>query len=69
VVSGCEQLVGSIGEVLAADGNDGRVRVHSEDWLAKAQQPMAAGQIVRVTGVSGLTLLVEPEKKSKEGSS
>lgn len=69
VVSGSEQLVGSIGEVLAADGNDGRVRVHSEDWLAKAQQPMAAGQKVRVTGVSGLTLLVEPEKKSEEGSS
>jgi len=69
VVSGSEQLVGSIGEVLAADGNDGRVRVHSEDWLAKAQQPMAAGQKVRVTGISGLTLLVEPEKKSKEGSS
>ena len=69
VVSGIEQLVGSIGEVLETDGNDGRVRVHSEDWLAKAQEPMAPRQKVRVIGVNGLTLLVEPEKKSKEGSS
>ncbi len=66
VVSGREELVGMTGEALAAFDGNGRVRVHSEDWRARSGAPLRRGQKVRVTGVEGLTLLVEPETQSGE---
>lgn len=65
VVSGYEELIGSIGEVLDVSEYGGRIRVHSEDWQAQAKVSLSPGQRVRVTGVEGLTLLVEPESMSE----
>ena len=69
VVSGSEELIGSNGEVIEAIDKFGRVRVHSENWQAKSQVPILAGQKVRVTGIEGLTLIVEPERLSTEETS
>ncbi len=60
IVSGREQMIGAVGEALATFKTDGRVRVHSEEWQARTHQPLASGQKVRVVGMEGLVLLVEP---------
>lgn len=61
VVSGMEELLGSIGEAMADFETTGRVRVHSESWRARTTTPVQRGQKVRVTGIDGLELVVEPE--------
>lgn len=69
VVSGLEELVG--GTAVAIDDFDGRGRVaiHSEHWNAQASSPVAKGQQVKVTGVKGLTLTVEPIQNREEDAS
>ncbi|MEJ2115244.1 MAG: nodulation protein NfeD, partial [Gammaproteobacteria bacterium] len=69
VASGSEELIGSTGEVIEAIENYGRVLVHSENWQAKSQNPIFTGQKIRVTGIEGLTLVVEPENSTMEESS
>jgi membrane-bound serine protease (ClpP class) len=69
IVSGREELIGSVGEVIEAVENYGRVRVHSENWQAKSNVPIPPGEIIRVTGIEGLTLIVEPENYATEESS
>ncbi len=63
VVTGSEEMIGSFGETLEAFTTTGRVRVHSELWQAQTDQPLQAGQAIRVTGLNGLTLSVEPADK------
>lgn len=65
VVSGREQLVGMRGEALESFTGEGRVRVHGEEWQARAKGPIAQGEHVRVTGSDGLTLIVETETKTQ----
>ncbi|MHB8453409.1 MAG: NfeD family protein [Acidiferrobacterales bacterium] len=60
VVTGREELIGAVGEALSAFEADGRVRVHSEEWQAHTRLPLARGQKVRVVGIKGLVLSVEP---------
>jgi membrane-bound serine protease (ClpP class) len=60
IVSGREEMIGSIGEALESFDHKGRVRVHSEEWHASATQAIAAGQAIEVTGIDGLTLTVVP---------
>jgi membrane-bound serine protease (ClpP class) len=57
VVSGREELVGSVGEVL----EDGWARVHSETWRIRSAAPLECGQRVRVAAIDGLVLEVVPE--------
>ena len=61
-VTGAEGLLGERGVALAAIGpaQPGQIRLHGEIWRAKSPMPLAAGAIVRVTAVEGLTLLVVP---------
>jgi membrane-bound serine protease (ClpP class) len=67
VVSGAEQLVGSVATVMNDFERSGEVFIHSEAWLAQSDQPLIKGQRVRVTGMNGLTLDVEPiETKGEE---
>jgi membrane-bound serine protease (ClpP class) len=63
--TGVEQLVGALGEVTQSfDGvsgtTTGMVRVHGELWRARSSSTIAAGSRIRVLGVNGLTLEVEP---------
>ena len=63
VVSGQEELIGEIGEVLEdIDGKDGWARVHGETWHIKSRQPLTKGQRIRVTHRNGLILDVEREQ-------
>ena len=66
VVSGAEQLLAATGQAVARFQGEGSVRLHGEIWTARSREPVAAGQVVRVTGRDGLTLFVEPVTKQKE---
>jgi len=66
VVSGREELVGSVGVALEDFTGDGRVRLHSEEWQARSSTAVRRGQKVKVSALDGLILQVEPE--STEGS-
>ncbi len=41
-------------------GQQGEVMVQGERWRARAAGPLRSGQVIRVVGRDGLTLLVEP---------
>ncbi len=60
VVSGKEEMLGAIGEALENFKGAGRVRVHSEEWQARSETPLKRGQQVKVVGIEGLILAVEP---------
>ncbi len=61
VVSGSEELIGSIGEVLEdMSVGKGTARVHGEVWNVRSKQPLHRGHRVRVVHREGLTLEVEP---------
>lgn len=66
VVTGIEELLHSRGEVIEWQGRQGRVRIHGEIWHARAEAPLAAGTLVDVTGIDGLSLLVAPNKGESE---
>ena len=63
VVSGREQMLGSTGEVLQDTGGDVFARIHGELWKVRAGVPLARGSTVRVVGIDGLVLAVEPARK------
>jgi membrane-bound serine protease (ClpP class) len=60
VVSGRDLLLGSRGRVVEWEAGRGRVRVEGELWQAAGPPDLAVDRGVRVTGVQGLTLSVEP---------
>jgi membrane-bound serine protease (ClpP class) len=60
VVSGAEEIVGAGGTALADIEREGWAQVHGENWRVVSSQPLARGQKLKVTGIDGLTLRVEP---------
>jgi membrane-bound serine protease (ClpP class) len=60
VVTGAEQIVGSIAQAEEDFAGQGRVRLGSEYWNAVSATPVRAGQRVRVVSMDGLQLKVEP---------
>ena len=60
VVSGREEMLHAVGVAEEDFATDGWVRVHSESWNADATAAVRKGQPVRVTGMNGLRLTVEP---------
>ena len=66
VVSGPEEMVGSTAEVIEWAGAEGQVRAHGEVWRASAEQPLTPGRRVRITGIDGLVLVVQPTAKKEE---
>ena len=44
----------------------GRVKVGTEQWRARAENPIKKGEIITVTGVSGVTLSVKKIEGGKE---
>ena len=59
---GREWMIGELGDVVEAVDPDGVVSVGSARWRARTNRatPVAAGEQVRVTGIDGVTLEVEP---------
>lgn len=57
---GGQRLVGETAIVTAPlEGGSGRVRVGDSEWIARGPD-IEAGQRVRITGLSGTALVVEP---------
>ncbi len=59
-----DAIVGRTGVVMQriAKNVDGRVKVGNEDWKARATEALEKGDEIVVTGVSGVTLIVERTK-------
>jgi membrane-bound serine protease (ClpP class) len=61
VVTGQEEMIGLQGTAVEDfEGSRGRVWLHSESWSAECPVPVYEGDSVRVTGMKGLRLEVEP---------
>jgi membrane-bound serine protease (ClpP class) len=62
-VTGVEGMINETGEAMTSiePGTAGRVRVHGEIWSAISNQPIVAGERVRVASLDGLTLTVRKE--------
>jgi membrane-bound serine protease (ClpP class) len=58
---GPETLVGMRAKVMRPCTPVGLVRIRGETWSARASAPVSAGETVTVSGIDGLTLLVEPD--------
>jgi membrane-bound serine protease (ClpP class) len=58
VLAGHEELIGTRGEVLAADNGETWALVRGERWQVSSATPLSPGTQVRVTGVRGLVLEV-----------
>jgi membrane-bound serine protease (ClpP class) len=58
-------MIGEAGRALTSiePGGVGRVQAHGELWTATATEPIAAGQSVTVTAVTGLLLTVRPDTR------
>ncbi|MEJ2453652.1 MAG: nodulation protein NfeD [Candidatus Thiodiazotropha sp.] len=68
VVSGREELLSSVGQVIDDFSREGEVRVHGEIWQAHSESPLLKGQKVIVTGRRGLTLVVAALDEEEEPS-
>lgn len=66
VVSGREEMIGLEGEVIQWSGGKGTVRTHGEVWKAASEAPLEQGKRIRVSGMDGLVLIVEPELENVE---
>jgi membrane-bound serine protease (ClpP class) len=63
--SGPETMVGSTATVVEDCAPVGQVRMLGELWRARCEEPVAAGEEVRITAVDGLTLDVERQPASE----
>ena len=63
IVSGREELIGAMGEMLDDTLGEGMARIHGEMWNVRCAQPLVRGQKVRVTGIDGLILQVTSAEK------
>ncbi|MDK9737446.1 nodulation protein NfeD [Vibrio sp. D404a] len=59
VTTGMEAVVGGTGKVVSGFPGSGRVLVEGEIWQAKCTDKLQAGQSIRVTKLTGLSLDVE----------
>jgi membrane-bound serine protease (ClpP class) len=65
-VTGAEGLVHAVGVARTDLLPAGKIVVHGEIWDARANDKVLAGNPVRVCGVEGLTLVVEPLKNAEK---
>lgn len=68
VVSGGEQMLGATGEIIVNPDGSLAVRVQGEVWSIRANAPLGRGQKIRVVGIDGLVLSVEPVRPQGESS-
>jgi membrane-bound serine protease (ClpP class) len=63
VVSGAEEMAHQMAEALEDFEVEGAVWTHGERWRARSRAPVRKGDQLRVTGIDGLLLHVEPAGK------
>jgi len=61
VVSGHAEIIGASGTALSDFEREGWAQVRGETWRVVSTAPVIGGQKLRVTGIDGLTLRVEPQ--------
>jgi membrane-bound serine protease (ClpP class) len=73
MTTGVEGLIGKTATVIVPFAPTGRVRLLGEDWAARLagnhadnEAPIRTGQSVRITGIDGITLIVEPVSPALE---
>lgn len=68
IVSGKEELIGSIGKVIKAEGDEHRprIRVRGELWQIESEYPLENGELVKVVDLDELILKVEPVQLNKD---
>jgi len=59
-VVGVQTLIGKEASVITPCRPNGQVRVNGEIWEARCAAGASSGDTVRVVGLDGLTLIVEP---------
>lgn len=64
VVSGSAEIIGASGAALSDFEREGWAQVRGETWRVVSSAPLAGGERLRVTGIEGLTLRVEPDNKN-----
>jgi membrane-bound serine protease (ClpP class) len=69
IVTGDDELIGSVGVALEDAENEGWARVHSEQWRVRSPVPLRRGQNVRVVARSDLILSVQPVTDADQGAS
>ena len=67
VATGAENLIGATGEAATPLAPVGQIRVLGELWQARASSDVPLGTSVRVVGMTGLTLDVEPVDSAPGG--
>ncbi len=60
IVSGAEEMIGAVAEVLDSGAKGYHVLCHGETWSAVSDNTLAVGQKVQVTELHGLVLHVKP---------
>jgi len=65
--TGPASLIGSLGTVRDTLDPIGLIKIGPELWKAKSSSPAAAGDVVRVVGCTGMTLLVEVPQPETDG--
>jgi membrane-bound serine protease (ClpP class) len=65
IVTGDEELIGSVGVALEDVESEGWARVRSEQWRVQTPVPLKRGQQVRIKARSGLVLAVEPVNEER----
>jgi membrane-bound serine protease (ClpP class) len=68
IVTGREQLIGSVGEIVEADGSRGWARVLGESWQVKGSETLRPGERVIVKNRTGLVLEVMPLPGEDKGA-
>ena len=68
IVTGHEELIGSIGVALDDLHTEGWARIHSEQWRVTSPVPIKRGQRVRVTARRDLLLSVLPVTEADQGA-
>lgn len=61
VVSGYEELIGSVGTVIMISGEERpRIRIRGELWQIRSDTPLKEHQLVKVIALDELILVVQP---------
>ncbi|MEW5963901.1 MAG: nodulation protein NfeD [Pseudomonadota bacterium] len=59
-VTGAEEMIGLVGDIVTWHDRSGSIHVHGEVWIAKGDCTLKPGDPARVVRRDGLTLVVEP---------
>ncbi|OGB33685.1 MAG: hypothetical protein A3B67_15245, partial [Burkholderiales bacterium RIFCSPHIGHO2_02_FULL_66_10] len=68
VVSGGEDMVGALGEVVQVQDDQAWAEVRGERWQVRSESPLLPGQRVRVLGLSDLVLQVRHDTENSSAS-